>query len=217
MKEKGIIMSGDHPAKVLDGTKTMTRRVIKPQPELTGGMSTDRLDEDAWYWKGGKALLKATYGADYVHTSRYYMERAMLTVCPFGQVGDRLWVRETWVPAFHGLDCLYKADEWIGPFPFTGKWKPSIHMPRWASRINLEITEVRVERVQDISFNDMLAEGVRRSVYDIELPNKENASQTIDNSIQVTSRNLWDSLNAKRGYGWDMNPWVWVIGFKVIK
>ena len=90
----------------------------------------------------------------------------------------------------------YRADE-----EMKGPWRPSIFMPRWASRILLEITGVRVERVQDIALNDAKAEGV--DMYSAQFP--------------VEFKGLWDSLNAKRGYGWDVNPWVWVVEFKRVE
>lgn len=123
----------------------------------------------------------------------------ILAVCPY-EAGDRLWVRETWVPSFHGLDCLYKADEASNELFPVNKWKPSIHMPRWASRINLKITEVRAERINDISTEDCMAEGLEQRIpYE---------------GFRYRFRRLWDSINAKRGYSWESNPWVWVIEFK---
>lgn len=86
------------------------------------------------------------------------------------------------------------------------KWKPSIHMPRWASRINLEITDIRVERLQEINEEDAKHEGVKRI----------NAGDFGMETWSSAFRNLWDSINSKRGYGWDTNPWVWVIEFKRI-
>ena len=163
MKETGIIMSGDHPKLILDGTKTMTRRVIKPCSTAT-------------LFDGSQP--------EWVFT---------MAKCPHGQVGDRLWVKETWWQDSDN-DIYYKADWQTNPR--NGKWKPSRFMPRWASRITLEITEVRVERVQEISAADCFKEGVE-----------------MYKPIQQF-QSLWDSLNAKRGFGWEVNPWVWVIRFK---
>jgi hypothetical protein len=86
------------------------------------------------------------------------------------------------------------------------RWRPNIHIPRWASRLTLENTEVRVERVQDITLDDMLAEGIAA------LPEWEG------NQVSTEScwRSLWDSINGPRGYGWDANPWVWVVSFRVV-
>ena len=121
--------------------------------------------------------------------------------CPYGQPGNRLWVRETW--AYWGSietpeAIIYRTDgDKAGV-----RWRPSIYMPRKYSRITLEVTGVRVERVQDISHRDALAEGVS---YDV--------SQD-DGAPVPRFQKLWDSINAKRGYSWDKNPWVWVVEFK---
>jgi hypothetical protein len=150
----------------------------------------------------------------------------MIGYCPYGnparepgyEDNDRLWVRETCIISpkrFDGAQSVsYNATDqggdgrivqYIASTPDTDaardyglKATPSIHMPRWASRITLEITEVRVERLQDISHEDAWAEGI-------------NAP----GSFAVEEyRRLWDSLNEKRGYGWDANPWVWVVAFR---
>jgi hypothetical protein len=193
----------------LDDLKTMTRRVANPQPiERAGG----------WYWKGGRALQAAGYGARYVHSNWTAVEEAMLKVCPYGQVGDRLWVRETW-RCFGGREyeyqksassIRYRADEeQEGPdYGLSAEWRPSIFMPRWVSRLTLEIVSVRVERVQDITEDNAKAEGV------------ENCSEIEPQVNRIYQRNfavLWNLINAKRGFGWDMNPFVWVIEFKRIK
>jgi hypothetical protein len=135
--------------------------------------------------------------------------------CPYGAVGDRLWVRETWAASLDsdGDMCkpfLYRAtydeavygqlkasfsDRATEIWDVVGNtgWRPSIHMPRWASRLTLEVTGVRVERVQDISEADAKAEGVK-------------------SAAEFCA--LWDEINGARGYGWDANPWVWVVEFK---
>jgi hypothetical protein len=190
MKERPIIFSGDMVRVILDGRKTQTRRVIKPQPKI----------------------IHALYPDASIETERIFRRGDQRIHCPYGIPGDRLWVRETFCHATltgydarkDGGDYWYRAtDEGL----CDGPWKPSIFMPRWASRILLEITEVRVERVQDISEKDAGAEGAWRtpagcSHYSIEPPEFET---------------LWDSINAKRGYSWESNPWVWVISFRRIE
>jgi hypothetical protein len=135
----------------------------------------------------------------------------MADCCPYGIVGDRLWVKEAWAkPGEVADETEYRADN---PDPLAAKWRPSIHMPRWASRITLEITDVRVQRVQEMSYNDWCADFAPNAFQ------REQALATFVGSENQKrmSRELWDSINAKRGFGWDANPWVWAITFKRIK
>ena len=126
--------------------------------------------------------------------------------CPYGQPGDRLWVRETFMPLTKGY--AYRADNLINEkFPGT-KWKPSIFMPRKANRIMLEITNIRVERLQEITPSDYRNEGIN-----IFYPAGMN-SLDIESMLKQRWIDLWDSINLKRGQGWNKNPWVWVIEFK---
>ncbi len=217
MKETGIIMSGNHPKLILDGVKTQTRRVIKPQPypHKMQARSVFNISPffQGWLWNPKKNDLPISPGYNFIDWKIY---------CPYGQVGDRLWVRETFFyewPTEEQPDdmrecrIVYRASEpdYIQPewkenneFPRQYTWTPSIFMPRWASRITLEITEVRVERLQEISPFDCGEEGINRTG-DILV-----AGKFMKECFQI----LWDSLNAKRGYGWEVNPWVWVISFR---
>ena len=135
--------------------------------------------------------------------------------CPYGQSGDRLWVREAWAHTHDSVEaCRAEFEDALGPgmngpfyratdeAPYTLRWRPSIHMPRWASRITLEVTGVRVERVQDITQEDCLAEGIAQWEEGYEL------------TAQEVFRKGWNALNMKRGFGWDTNPWVWVVSFR---
>jgi hypothetical protein len=145
------------------------------------------------------------------------------SLCPYGQPGDRLWVRETWGPCAGGV--VYRASEDGAACPDGGKWKPSIFMPRWASRITLEVTDVRVERLQDISEEDIAAEGIplKRSQLTggLGVPGDWLADERgLDDSFRGDLINaksawqlLWDSINADRA-SWASNPWVWVVEFK---
>uniref|UniRef100_A0A6M3LFQ3 ASCH domain-containing protein n=1 Tax=viral metagenome TaxID=1070528 RepID=A0A6M3LFQ3_9ZZZZ len=200
LKERPIIMSTPMVKAILDGRKTMTRRVIKPQPTKTGYVQIC-LEDGRVSWP-------------YLYTPARvgFKEKEML--CPYGQVGDRLWVRETfyiqeWLgkPLSELQPLHYKADGNTDSLEDYAA-KPSIHMPRWASRITLEITEVRVERVQEITTKDAVNEGCPKGAT-IDLHDNLQAPAVIH-----WFANLWDSLNAKRGYGWDISPWVWVISFK---
>jgi len=209
MKEHPIIFSGPMVRAILEDRKTQTRRVIKPQPKY----SFPKVQE---VWN-----------------------------CPYGKPGDLIWVRETWATIWteyepdenqtiwdvpHRIE--YKADTdakypggWpsdSGDDPDCPKWHPSIHMPRCASRITLEITDVRVERVQEISPEDCEAEGITGKTLASPMRGQpyeeyENEDGIIYTTPILAFAALWDSINLKRGYGWDKNPWVWVIAFKRIK
>ena len=189
---------------ILDGSKTMTRRVMKIQPpdasyQLAQCMSTTgrKRDEGRLHW------LKCE-GVRVIDGAGAYFD------CPYGHPGDRLWVRETFVPHLcFGLDeeiIHYRADSESCSIDGTTlkRWKPSIFMPRWASRITLEVVSVRVERVQDITHEDAIREGCK--------PHPLQDSQTVNGDFET----LWDSINAKRGLGWSQNPWVWVVEFRRI-
>ena len=151
--------------------------------------------------------------------------------CPFGKVGDRLWLKEEWAmdrvyhlrPPRHGNDLFtrwYAADDSrAGPTNCSdrrGEWRSSIYMPRWAARINLEVTDVRVERVQDISADDAELEGIDMIDYEDRgevLQRYHCGDFGGDHPVDVF-RDLWDSINKKRGFGWRLNPWTWVISFE---
>lgn len=195
MKKRPILFSAEMVRAILDGRKTQTRRIIKPQPKLI--TSSGR-----WYWE--KAL--DVKGDPLVDASRYWWE--YYGTSPYGKFGDQLWVRETW-NTIGGNQAIYKSDFTISDD--RGPWKPPIFMPRWASRIQLEITDVRVERIQDISEDDVQAEGIctsvtRQNSYPIGTEHRPNAQEYAIG---------WDKINGKGS--WESNPWVWVIEFRKIK
>jgi hypothetical protein len=184
MIERPILFSTPMIQAILDGKKTMTRRVVK-------------------FNDTGRVKLR--------HKNWHIEDENVVLGCPYGQVGDSLWVRETFVKdADHNIH--YKADS-IPPWKDT-KWKPSIFMPRWASRITLEITNIRVERLQEITEEDAIKEGMK--------PNKfENGFGQIYPSGGKTPHKrafaiLWDSINGDK-HPWASNPWVWCIEFQRIK
>lgn len=211
IKERPILFSGPMVRAILEGRKTQTRRALK-----------------------GAALSIADCGAP-----------VDLDFCPYGQPGDRLWVRETWgvgtrAHHVHGwLDGFeYRADELIidsgddlpiyphSNFDFSkyysGKWRPSIHMPRAASRILLEVTDVRVERLREISKTDAMSEGVDYKDCPLEQTiedfrhNANRTTMTARLSIDYVAgfQSLWQSINGPES--WNENPWVWVVEFKRI-
>lgn len=211
-RERPILMSAPMVRALLSGAKTQTRRVVKPQP--LGGAPTlleHLLPHQRW----------ATDEAEEEHVWK----------CPYGEPGDRLWVRETWSPDppidsswastewngcgrridgvperfQHPRFCNYSADWLHGPIV----WRPSIHMPRWASRLTLEITGVRVERLQEISEGDAYDEGTAE--WCAETQRNGNKWPNIVRAYQ----GLWESINGRGS--WDANPWVWVLEFRTLE
>ncbi len=195
---KPIIMSAESVRAILDGRKTQTRRVIKPQP----------LWIEVPTFINGKWV--GAYSRDPNITNPTY-EMA----CPYGQPGDRLWVRETWADMSNvSLDgerhATYK--QFDGDKLDNIPWKSPIFMPRWASRITLEVTDVRAERLQDITHESILAEGWHSGLYE---PLKARVVGANDARAWYIA--LWDAINARRGYAWDSNPWVWVVEFRRVE
>lgn len=196
MQERPILFSGEMVRAILDGRKTQTRRVIKLK---TG----DTFDEHAL--KGAIQEWRPMY--DEV-ARKVVGKTAALIRCPYGQPGDRLWVRETF--ADEGCrqdrdDCYYRAD---GESDLQGGgWTPSIHMPRWASRITLEIVSVRVERLREISEADAKAEGCWYG----------KGGGEVDHAVLPENHfpTLWESINGPGS--WGANPWVWVVEFKRVE
>lgn len=197
MKERPILFSAPMVRAILEGRKTQTRRVIKPQPTV----SEQRLRE-LGAWADDYTLSEQVNAA--------FQAGCIDAHCPYGRPGDRLWVQETWLPRAAGSAALYRADYGeveasgiAGMYSDAGRWRSPIHMPRWASRITLEITGVRVERLQEISAEDARAEGV------IPFP-----ADHLPAAWTGSFERLWESIN---GPGtWNANPWVWVIEFKRI-
>lgn len=237
MKERPILFSGPMVRAILEGRKTQTRRVVKPQPYVVPYNDAYGNIEEALFWRHPEPEE----------------DWPMRHHCPFGKPGDRLWVKETW--QYYGWTedgepfIRYAADgksklkrvnsyEWgekiwdifsylsapenynIDNHARDRRWRPSIHMPRWASRITLRITDIRVERLQDISdrgpSNDCTAEGVYHG--GLKVPTYEEWHWRGFNSAEKCMfRDLWDSINGKRsGCSWDDNPWVWVVEFEKI-
>ncbi len=205
--DRPILFSGPMVRALLAGTKTQTRRIVKPRPagDLRWGgwitCSTTREDEGKAMWGEGD-----------------HLDRAHRVRCPYGQPGDRLWVRETFAHTHLGDGSgMYVFPVADPRTDYGGPWKPSIHMPRVASRITLEITEVRVERLQAISEADAKAEGITNGEHDpgIDKGGKPGWCYGQD-KYAGTPRHayelLWESINGPGS--WDATPWVWVVSFK---
>ena len=204
MKERPILFSSPMVRAILEGRKTMTRRVIK----LDEFSESTTPGYDFAFRKRG--LWHDVRLADMLDPPR----RNYPGACPYGTIGDRLWVKEThhvrdarYVDGT-GWDIVYKADD--EDFPYG--WTPSIHMPRWASRITLEITGIRLQRLQEITEEDARAEGITDGGC-LECGNHEPCGCSNPNpDARDAFIYLWDSINSKRA-PWASNPWVWVIEF----
>lgn len=209
MKERGMLFAATMVKAILANTKTQTRRVLSIQPTeppIAAQMSLNR------------SMTRPVFAAMWNTKTG---DGSTCCLCPYGVVGDRLWVRETWglfeeradktvsalvrgvPPEGSGYKPHYRATDKL-EMP-SGAWRPSIHMFRWASRITLEITDVRVERLQDISEADALAEGI-------------DDGWLVRNKVPppraARYRDLWEDINGAGS--WDANPWVWVVSFKPI-
>jgi len=232
MRERPIPFSAPMVRAILEGRKTMTRRVkgleyVNSKPDAWEHVRVGALGYKA------KESAQGKFGATFTSYPSALEERVIHvcpTVCPYGQPGDRLWVREaygifstgtgavnvgyrarlpkdkTLADTDGGLDVIRPEDDpekwrWANERVDTERWRPSIFMPRWASRINLEIVSVRIERLQNISGCDAQAEGIA-------------AISKYGKEADVTDfSELWDSINAKK-YPWSSNPFVWCISFK---
>jgi hypothetical protein len=227
MNERPILFSTPMIQAILGGEKTQTRRIIKTKIPI----------KDNWvFWSATDQVDRSITGKHYFadpkevcnkigeNCTEYFTAR-------YGYAADQLWCRESFVPNYDDDgNPAYKAN-WnktaaeLIPAP---KWKPSIHMPRNISRIQLEITDLKVERVQDITEEDAMKEGMRIDCY------KSNNGRAAIPLVRISGKflpkdygdpykyksyfaALWDELNKKRGYGWETNPFVWIITFRRIK
>jgi hypothetical protein len=237
MKERPILFSSAMVQAILDGSKTMTRRVVVPNsktqaewltPNILNAVKRFSASADGWW-----TMAVGEYQE--IEHCGHKMDGAHIgsVRCPFGKIGDRLWVREKFAPrtdvdpiaapAKARHYCLYEGTgdpyDDMNWHDFGGKWKPSIFMPRWASRITLEITDVRVERIQDISDDDCFAEGIDETEEYNRAEHYASGGSPLEGGSpeKCAFIGLWDKLNAKRGFGWNVNPWVWVIEFKKLE
>lgn len=227
LKERPILFSAPMVRAIREGRKTVTRRIVKPQ-----------------YVDGQWSVRRAEAPRNEGHSHDWWLPTgtqpyAALPRCPYGQPGDHLWLREAWA-ADAQVDSVAPRDLSIGePIVYLedgsvrqtgctmvsqGRGRPSIHMPRWASRILLEITDVRVERLQDISEPQALAEGIVGVDFrpDDGFPicrgymvGPDDGSSPLETHASKAFAGLWRSINGPES--WDTNPWVWVVEFKRIE
>ena len=241
MEERGIIFNTEMVRAILDGRKTQTRRIVKSPAKTMQENGCKVIDYrplgDKWY-RNYEFSMRNESGVWGDYTREQFLAK-----CPFGKIGDRLWVRETFAllgnedgvcvdwndgivydekeaaiiykasceqkDGDYGLWSIPDDSDWkphTDNHKYNGTWRPSIHMLRWASRILLEITDVRVERIKDASDNDFKAEG-----YPLE---RELTGGSLDSFLWF--RHFWDSVS-KPDCNYEINPWVWVIEFKLLE
>ncbi|MDP9037816.1 MAG: hypothetical protein M3O02_00915 [Acidobacteriota bacterium] len=211
MTERPILFNGPMVRAVLDGRKSQARRVVKWNNHAGVNLAFSRLEAEHMF-----NVMWGLYSRD---GEARWQERANAK-CPYGKSGDLLWVRETF-----GFDCMAGADECAhkdcihyradvtdgrATESWKGHWKPATHMPRWASRITLEITEIRVQRLQEISEADAVAEGTRIDHMPIDVSRMPYPTH-IDCGRFAAA---WESINGSGS--WDANPWVWAVSFKLL-
>lgn len=213
MKERPILFSGPMIRALLDGRKTQTRRVMKPQPHHSPVGQMVNLGGPDWAMDDGD--LSGQWR------------------CPYGVPGDRLWVKETYQVEPSGLGpvrVFYPSDDGDLNVDLTGKpdlieqadrlmtepdvCRPSIHMPRWASRLTLEITDIRVQRLHEISEADAIAEGADQYASSTKLRRDRAYDPSLNGIYREGFSELWEAINGAGS--WAANPWVWAVSFAVI-
>lgn len=235
VKERPLLCPAHEVRAILAGHQTQFRRVIRLQP--TQFTHVDYDDDLGWHlwWDVCESC----------GDPNVWQETAPMK--PPGQPGDRLWCRETWAQSaysgralhtdqpVHEVTINYRADGAsrqirLGEHEDSGRvkadgtiaWRPSTQMPKWASRITLEVTDVRVQRVQEISHDDVFAEGMTTetlvgSTVNIHKDGKTTEATMMFSSPTYAFTTVWNSLNAKRGHPWDSNPWIWAVTFKRVQ
>lgn len=213
MTERGMIFNAEMVRAILDGRKTQTRRIMKVQPKPSKSRPGD-------FWFSSKKLESMVHVSDLAPGNSPIADYHLFIqehCCPFGAVGDRIWVRETWARYNidqNSHDIAYRATT-PADWPEEGRWRPSIHMPRWASRILLEITDVRVERLNAISEEDARAEGViDGGCLNCGEPEPCGCANPEPDATDAFAY-LWQSIYGQES--WNANPWVWVIEFKRVE
>lgn len=220
MKEHPIIFSGEMVRAILDGRKTQTRRVIKPQPQHSQihdykGIRLYDGEHRLWWWKE--------------HWWEFLLDNPgereeLAAFCPHGVPGDQLYLKETAWLGPQKARVEYAADMGQAAVDAAkaggAKFRSSLFMARWMSRINLQITNIRVERVQDIREDDAIAEGFWNDTAEdmhqfcVEMMGADPGDRSAARAHFFIA---WEKLNRKRGYGLESNPWVWVVEFEVMK
>lgn len=208
-----ILFNTDMVRAILDGRKTVTRRVIKPQPKIklcytfAGGYK-----KDIGKWGYPSKTAHEHWGEEYKHPNSLTEDDFKMKWNPPYHADDILYVRETWGKGYLEGTYIYKADDKLAELPEFKEsskriYRPSIHMPKEAARLWLNVMDVRVERLQDMTYIDFIREGVVVETHGV----------GVQHIAEQKFRKIWDSTIKKSDldcYGWDANPWVWVIEFE---
>lgn len=228
MKQRPILFSTPMVRAILNGRKSQTRRVITTGTAVCDSARISDLDFFSEHVRHDSSARNDVY----LHVPHINNGESVHRVCPRVCVGDVLWVRETWAHDAPTLAaCRQRREDGLqGGLPYgpyfradavhqnTGlRWRPSIHMPQWAARIWLRVTDVRIERLQEISEEDAEAEGMPTSSCPGVSVCGGPCNDCNPHPCRTKFRRIWDSINAKRGYGWGVNPWVVAAGFERIE
>jgi hypothetical protein len=212
MKTRPILFSALMVRALLNGTKTQTRRIVKPQESIHGPCQSGGL-----FWIPPDMQGDPEPNCPTVRA----VDR-----CPYGQPGDRLWVKETWNTSAQwqgrkptdipeGVPIFFAADYSAAGCETCKPWHPSLFMRQWMSRITLEIVSVRVERLQSISKEDAVAEGLETTEPGMFKSYDSKLGWLAVDDARLSYRTLWESINGEGS--WDANPWVWVVEFRRVK
>ena len=221
MMEKPILFNTEMVQAILKGNKTSTRRPIKRTPCN---------DEPCGYgfWKDYSEHDKRWYIKDYTHAPVWWTLEEYISKFSIYHIGDTIWVRETWQESecfdnnIKGKYC-YRANDEENDFAneFKVKWRPSIHMPKTAARLFLKVTDIRIERLQDITEDGAKGEGIRSFTKDDVVFKYSSTDEFVWQDAPRTAKEafekLWDSCGYKSPKSWPFNPWVWVIEFEKMK
>ncbi|MBF0309007.1 MAG: hypothetical protein HQL56_05735 [Magnetococcales bacterium] len=201
MKERPIIFNTESVLAILDGRKTVTRRVINPQPIKDKRNPDYRLP--SWSLRQGRTYCEWFFGPQNTTSNG----DLLYWRSPYGEPGYRLWVKEMWYPSREG--AVYYADNEHGFVSPKAGWKSPLFMPRSVSRIILEVVDLRAERLHEITNEETIKEGVEYIGQSLYRYNHLVSSEAVN-----LYEKQWNNINAKRGYHWEDNPWVWRVEFR---
>lgn len=219
VKERPIIFSAHSVQGIQSGLKKQTRRVVKPQPSEGYGHTSSlmrrpyEIGQKLWVKEAWRVVAwNPDYGRVYIEYKAGGCTQIVWLDVPDSDTFTKLWIESTDDAAKAGLKCDADGEYRWPPGAGPARWRSPLFMYRWASRITLEITKVRIERIQEIDNGDLLHEAGPQ----VDVPNSGDPWADFYDAVELPFRKMWDELNAKRGYSWEANPWVFVLEFKNI-